>query len=197
MIIEYDGLKFYGYDGEYFRNPEVGYLHVYKYQLETGIKLIDSMVVHHIDGNKHNNNIDNLVHMFNWCHLRMHSRGKILSDETKHKISKVHKGKILSDETKHKISEARKGKILSDETKHKMSKARKGKILSDETKHKMSEAHRDKTCKPARCVEIGIIYPSLKASAEAVGLKSISNISDCLAGINKTAGGYHWEYVEK
>lgn len=45
------------------------------------------------------------------------------------------------------------------------------------------------------CVETGIKYVSLTAAAEAIGAFK-QNISRCLNGRCKTAGGYHWVYAE-
>jgi hypothetical protein len=77
--------------------------------------------------------------------------GHIKSEETKRKISEVHKGKTHSEETKRKMSEALKGKPgtpRSEETKRKISESRRGKPgtpRSEETRIKMSEAHKGKT----------------------------------------------------
>lgn len=60
------------------------------------------------------------------------------TDETKAKISKIHKGKTVSDETKAKMSKAAKGKPKSDETKAKLSEARKGKTNTEESNAKRS-----------------------------------------------------------
>jgi hypothetical protein len=76
------------------------------------------------------------------------NKGKTHSEETKQKISEAKlgntawKGKTHSDETKAKIGEAGKGKTHSDESKRKMSDAKKGKTHSDESKRKMSEARK-------------------------------------------------------
>ena len=72
--------------------------------------------------------------------------GWVPSEETKRKISKIHKGKIPwnkgvshTRETKNKISKAKRGKpsphkgkkLFSDDAKEKMSKARKGQFSGD------------------------------------------------------------------
>lgn len=64
-------------------------------------------------------------------HKSLHSKGRILSAETRRKISDSHKGKILSEETKRKLSEANKGNTYH-----------KGKKHSAETRRKMSESHK-------------------------------------------------------
>lgn len=74
-------------------------------------------------------------------------RGRIVSEETRRKISEANKGKYPSDETRRKISEARRGKssgmkghTVSDKTRRRISEKMKGHITSDETRRKISEA---------------------------------------------------------
>lgn len=75
-----------------------------------------------------------------------YSLGKKHSDETKLKLSNIHKNKIVSDETKKKMSIASKGNnrckgiIRSDDYKKKMSEIKKGVVFSEETKKKMALA---------------------------------------------------------
>ena len=84
--------------------------------------------------------------------------GRIISKETKIKLSESNKGKKRSEETKRKLSEAKKGKTLTEEHKAKISKALRGeknhnfdKPLSEKTKRKISEAHKaNKTIPPSR-----------------------------------------------
>lgn len=80
-------------------------------------------------------------------------KGKVLSQETKDKISASHKGKKLSDEHKSKINPA--GRILSQETKDKISQGQKGRIggmtgksHTAETKSKISNSNKGKTKPP-------------------------------------------------
>lgn len=88
--------------------------------------------------------------------------GRHLSEETKLKISKIHKGKHLSEEHKRKISKNNLGRIASNETKEKMRNAHLlhwgvpenlkkisgknhhsfGKKFSEDTKRKQSEGIR-------------------------------------------------------
>ena len=63
-------------------------------------------------------------------HMRLHWKGKKLSDETRIKMSEAKKGK----------PSPRKGVTLSDDTRKKMSESLKGKHRSDETRKKISEA---------------------------------------------------------
>jgi hypothetical protein len=69
--------------------------------------------------------------------------GAVISEETRRKLSEVHKGKTFSEEHKRKISEMNKGKTFSEEHKRKISESKKGSTTSEETKRKMSEAHKN------------------------------------------------------
>ena len=62
-------------------------------------------------------------------------------DELYNKAMHV-ENRIVSEETKRKMSEAKKGKLLSEKVKQKLSEFNKGKVLSEETKLKLSEASR-------------------------------------------------------
>lgn len=94
-------------------------------------------------------------------HIRLHTKGKHLTEEHRRKLSgakKGKKGKHLSDETRRKISEAMKGENhplfgqhLSVLTRRKISEAKKGennplfgKHHSEETRKKMSESLKGK-----------------------------------------------------
>lgn len=70
---------------------------------------------------------------------KISARKKNISDETRKKMSESHKGKFKSEETKRKISESSKGKIVSSETRKKLSEISKGKVITNEHKRKLSE----------------------------------------------------------
>ena len=67
-------------------------------------------------------------------------KGKIVSEETRKKMSEFQKGKIVSEETRRKMSEWQIGKRHSEETRKKISESNKGKRYSEETKIKMRES---------------------------------------------------------
>lgn len=144
------------------------------------------------------------------------------SEETREKLRK--KATYPSEETRKKMSEARKGKKLpeywkqhikegksniSEETRKKLSEARKGKKLSEETKKKIGQKskethtgmkykrHKKCTygCKKIICLDTGHVYESITQASNETGV-SIGSISQNLNGRSKTAGGYHWKYVE-
>lgn len=148
--------------------------------------------------------------------------GKKASEETKRKQSAANKGKPKPESVKLAASKTHKGKVLSEETKQKIrdtqAKNYKPREVSEQTRkllsqrkleyHKThpgtrfgmraSDETRAKHGKPVRCIETGIVYQTSVWAAEAVGLKVSSGISAaCHSKTGKTAGGYHWEYVEE
>jgi hypothetical protein len=118
------------------------------------------MIVHHKDGDKHNNSIENLELLTKKQHCALHgvlytknkdSAGKTVEEiygeeagkELRKKISKTKTGKKLSPEHIKRISEGLMGHGFTDEARAKMSekaKARIRKPWSDEVKEKMSES---------------------------------------------------------
>lgn len=97
------------------------------------------------------------------------NKGKIISSETKNKMSAAKLGTKKSEETKAKMSSAAKGRIHSKEALAKQSAAKKGrkfsdkfkemrrqiqtgKILSEETKRKMSETHKKRHAEKNQCI---------------------------------------------
>lgn len=89
-----------------------------------------------------------LVFMTQLEHKKLHNR--LISGETRIRLSHIRKGKHHTEETKRKIGEAgkgrpawNKGKVgVSEETRQKLSKAKKGKTLTDEHKRKIAEANK-------------------------------------------------------
>ena len=65
-----------------------------------------------------------------------------------------------------------------------------------ETLREYYKAHPYAVAKSVRCVETGIVYPTITQAGKALGI-NFRNISACLRGeANRpTAGGYHWEFV--
>ena len=145
--------------------PEFKKMAIHAIQAHTHYGYKKGFVIHHIDHNKMNNSLENLVYMTKSQHSKIHHKGenhpfygKHHSEETKQKMSEAKKGekhplygKQLSEETRRKMSEAKKGEKLSEETKGKISKSISGenhplygKHHSEETKRKMSEAKKGK-----------------------------------------------------
>jgi hypothetical protein len=65
---------------------------------------------------------------------------KKLSDEARKNMSEGCKGRIISEETKEKLSLSQKGKKLTEEHKQKIGEQWKTRVVSDETRKKLSES---------------------------------------------------------
>ena len=134
----------------------------------------------------------------------LHMKNRIISKETREKMSNSRKGKSpgnkgkkTSDEIKQKLSIIKKGKptpwlrtvVLSEESKRRMS--RKGQKCTEEFIIKMRSISPKK--KKVLCVDTGIIYESVQ---EAFRLLKIYHISEVCNGQRQKAGGFNFEYVD-
>lgn len=182
-IMKYNGLSFHLNNYGYYTNDKVGVLHRYKWQMEKA-KIPEGCVIHHKDENKINNNLFNLECMTSKGHNRLHHLGHIHTQEHKNKISASLKGIKRSQEYKDNMSNTMMGHSVSNEARENMSKSHKGKKLSLSTIRKLS--------KPIRCIETMKEYLSADQAIRDTGISTIRHV---LKGRNKTAGGYHWEYV--
>ena len=138
---------------------------LHEWQVHTYLEYKKGFDIHHLDENKLNNSLSNLVYLTHSEHITLHKKGKTLSEEIKQKISEAKKGerngmygKHHSLETKKKMSEAKKGerngmygKHLSSEAKKKLSEVNKGelnpfygKTHSNESKRKISDSLKGK-----------------------------------------------------
>lgn len=155
--------------------------------------------------------------------LKMSSKkiGRKLSDKTKILISKRHKGRKnnldqndnisksligrkLSEQHKINISISQIGRVpwnkgvsCSEQTRLKISASKKGcagfnQKHSEETKRKISEKQRKKKI----IGKFGNVEFHFSSIREAQKILSIHNISKALSGIQKTCGGYAWEYSD-
>lgn len=73
---------------------------------------------------------------------------------------------------------------------------RRNKKQSEEAKKKRSEALKGKGIKAVRCIETNKVYESAICAQNETGIGR-SNISMACNGRLKTAGGYHWEFVNE
>ena len=71
--------------------------------------------------------------------------GRKHTDEAIEKIRNTHKEKVVSLDTRKKLSKVMKGKIISEQHRRKISIANKGHIVSEETKIKISNSNKGKT----------------------------------------------------
>lgn len=121
---------------------------VHKIQMWTNFGWRDGKVwaIHHLDENKLNNSLSNLVYLTRSEHIRLHNKG-----------NKKHLGFHHSEESKKKISESMKGKHwnLSEKTKKRMSKSRKGLNTWTKGLRWFNDGLKNYLCKecPPGCVE--------------------------------------------
>lgn len=84
------------------------------------------------------------------------------------------------------------GKKHSDESKQKMSSQRKGLLHLDKEQIDKLRASHHTVC--VKNVETGEVFKSIKDASEKYAVQS-THITRVCKGRRKTAGGYHWEYV--
>lgn len=88
-----------------------------------GRALTSDEEIHHIDGDKLNNDIENLQIMTRAEHTSHHHKGKVTSDETRRKISQARMGQRNSPEARLKMSVSGKAKVFTEEHRRNLSKA--------------------------------------------------------------------------
>lgn len=144
--------------------------------------------------------VNNIVESDEWANLKPEDgleggskKGRILSEETRRRLSIAGKTRKQTDATKQKISNAHTGKTrlpFSDEWKTNLSnnhRSKKGYVqsVSKETKQKIS----DTLSVPVYCITNDTWYKSSKAAAAALNLNRVG-IGHCLIGLQKTTGGF-------
>lgn len=127
----------------------------------------------------------NVVESDDWYNLVLGggaTSGCHLTNETKDKISKSKTGKPLSEYHKHRISEGLKGIVFSEEHKKKIANAMTGK--------------KSVRAKKVLCIELNREFASSHDAEIDLGINGHS-IRNVCQGKQKTAGGYHWKYIEE
>lgn len=127
------------------------------------------------------------------------------TEETKGKMSEMRKGencywygKHRSAETCHKISESKKGKPIHEKTRKALlyavnhqSKETRGKIRDAVKGNKYAIKNK------VMCIETGIVYESTVDASNKTGISRTGIGRVCnKTKYCKTAGGYHWRFVE-
>lgn len=136
--------------------------------------------------------------------------GRVVSEETRKKLSESNVGKHRSAEARYKMSEAAKkrvgelnphyGKPLSEDHRMKISKAHKGKCLTEEHCKKLSKAHINNpklSKRVAKCDLNGNViceYPSLHEASRDSGI-NVSDICTVCRGKQNTSHGFKWKYL--
>ena len=117
------------------------------------------------------------------------------SEETKEKIRLSNLGQKRSLEAIEHNRQAQLGKKLSEEHKQHISEGLKGHIIPEEVKEKIKNSQPSR--KQVMCIETEQIFDSVSDAAKWANLVGSSHISAVCKGNRKTAGGYHWKYIEK
>ena len=148
--------------------------------------------------------------------MRQSKLGRKLSAEQCRKISERGKGRVVSLETREKIRLSNTGKKHTEESRKKMSESRKGIKQSEEAKAKKREKMigernpfygrkhteesrskvSEKKSKKVICLETGEIFKSSIFASRSMGLNDTA-VSGSIRGKSKTAGGFHWKYLEE
>jgi len=150
--------------------------------------------IHHIDGNKKNNNINNLIALSIQehydIHLKQNDWGACLALAKRMKLdykilselsSKTNKGKIRSEETKQKISKKNKGRVQSKDEKQYRSFVMTGKPK----KRKGNEKPHLSKYKPVYCNELNLTFISLQEASIKLNLNS-RTIGNQISGLSKS-----------
>lgn len=103
----------------------------------------------------------------------------------------------MSEEQKEKLRQINLGRKMSPEVIEKMRQSKLGKTLTEEHKLKISESNKGhgRPRKPVLCIELNKPFPSSLEAERKTGIPN-TNIGLVCRGIRKTAGGYHWRYIE-
>ena len=108
-----------------------------------------SYEIHHIDGNRKNNSLQNLICISIYEHYKIHLKnGQIhAANLIANRMNKpLLTGHHCTDDVKKKISNSKKGKPKSEIHKQKMSEAKKGKIFTSEHKNNLKKTKQLLTC---------------------------------------------------
>ena len=101
-------------------------------------KLRQGEIVHHIDGNRLNNQPNNLIIMENGQHTILHVKGSKQSEESNRKRSISHMNLIRTEEHCRNISKSKMGHIVSPETRIKISNSLMGQKHTEEYNQRQS-----------------------------------------------------------
>lgn len=121
----------------------------------------------------------------------------------------------MTEEQKRRLSEIAKesyrngrvptmlGKHFSEKSRRKMSEAASRRVLSEEHRKHIGESVKglmaggnNPLARAVICIETGEIFTSVKEAADSIGTTRV-NVSRCVNGRNKTAGGFHWRHFNK
>lgn len=133
------------------------------------------------------------------------------TEETKRKVSEANLGKVISKETRQRLREANLGKKHTEESKLRMSNSHLGKTLSETHRRKIGKAHKDKVTSEETRQKMSQSQPSRRpvegfdklgnmvcqfngVNRVVKGGFSLTCVSSCLAGHQKTHRDLYWRY---
>lgn len=137
---------------------------------------INKTQVNHIDENKQNNNIENLE----WCSPKYNVNYGTCQERRSKKVSETMKKKYEDG-----YVSPTKDRQKTDKQKEQFTKLRETQKGDNHPK-----------ARKVLCVETGQVFGCVKDAGEWCGLKNECSISTCCKGKQKTAGGYHWMYLD-
>ncbi len=77
----------------------------------------DNWIVHHIDGDEHNNERDNLAWAHDYCNRSYHSANRVWTDESRNKMRELRLAGVIGARVGHKLTDETKRKIgLANQT---------------------------------------------------------------------------------
>lgn len=127
---------------------------------------------------------------FNMLNIQGGGRGAKHSQSTVQKL----RLKIVSTESKKKISVAHAGKILSDAHKEKLRIAHTGKKQTELHIERAAMGHFRPIEQYSKLGVLIKIWPSTKSAATSLNIRN-GCISSCLHKKTKTAGGFVWKFI--
>jgi hypothetical protein len=101
-------------------------------------------IVHHVDENPRNNDIANLRAMHHACHVAHHNGKRIVSPESRARMSAAQKRRRANEppEVRDRFVRSMTGKAHTAEVRRKISVAQRGKTVSQDTRGRISEGLR-------------------------------------------------------
>lgn len=118
--------------------------------------------------------------LYNFCKVAGNTTGRVVTEETRKKISEKNRGKKMSEENKKRLGERSKGRKLSKDA-----------IDKIVTKKQKRCAKIDKDTK-----EIIEIFASFRKAANSLGLVKAGDLINCARGKLKTSHGFIWKYID-
>jgi hypothetical protein len=135
--------------------------------------------IHHIDGNRKNNSVDNLICLSVEDHYKIH-----LKQFEENKSEKEFRSLVFLSKRINKNVDELTGWTVSQETREKIRKTLTGKKRPPEVVQKTKDGNIIK------------IWESHHEACKFLNNKNVKNLIKVCNGLNKSYMGYRWEYCE-